>query len=219
MSSRARHPSTCAADTGERVRKYLAISLVLKCLLMYSCPSSSSHHAILFAAKWGPWLGGFFARRSSMLLGAAQGVRSEVIACLALHCAHSIQKRVEKGFFEKQKGGVSKKPLLPTGFTAAADSQRLVQKRNGASDGTEVRYSLLHFSPAWPLKRLHAARCTGHTAEVQQKTDTCTFAALKSSPHATLPGSFLQILVACDGAPDVMVSGSPLHGTLLPCLR
>jgi hypothetical protein len=45
MSSRARHPSTSAAVTGDRVRKYLAIFWRLKCFLMYSCPSSSSHHA------------------------------------------------------------------------------------------------------------------------------------------------------------------------------
>jgi hypothetical protein len=47
MSSRARHPSTSAADTCDRVRKYLAIfwRLKLKCFFMYSCPSSSSHHA------------------------------------------------------------------------------------------------------------------------------------------------------------------------------
>ena len=34
MSSRARHPSTSAADTGDRVRKYLAIFLRLKCFFM-----------------------------------------------------------------------------------------------------------------------------------------------------------------------------------------
>ena len=45
MSSRARHPSTSAADTGDRVRKYLAIFWRLKCFFRYSCPSSSSHHA------------------------------------------------------------------------------------------------------------------------------------------------------------------------------
>jgi hypothetical protein len=31
MSSRARHPSMSAADTGERVQKYLAMCLILKC--------------------------------------------------------------------------------------------------------------------------------------------------------------------------------------------
>jgi hypothetical protein len=64
------------------------------------------------------------------------------------------------------------------------------------------------------------SRVPRRTAEVQQKADTCTFAALKSFPHATLPGSVLQILVASDGAPAaVMVSAAPCHGPLLPCLR
>jgi hypothetical protein len=45
MSSRARHPSMSAALTGERERKYLAVCLIMKCSLMYSCPSCSSNHA------------------------------------------------------------------------------------------------------------------------------------------------------------------------------
>ena len=44
MSSHARHLSTSAADTGDQVRKCLAIFWRLTCFLMYSCPSSS-HHA------------------------------------------------------------------------------------------------------------------------------------------------------------------------------
>ena len=68
-----------AADTGERVRKYLAR---LKCFLMYSCPSSSSHHASVSAfcgqiSEAGcvmgsllGWVGsGFFARNSLKLVG------------------------------------------------------------------------------------------------------------------------------------------------------
>jgi hypothetical protein len=48
----ARHPSMSAADTGERVLKYLLMFLILKCCWMYSCPSSSSHHAPV-SVFWG----------------------------------------------------------------------------------------------------------------------------------------------------------------------
>ena len=106
MSSRARHPSMSAADTGERVRKHLAIFWRLKCFLVYSCPSSSSHHASVSAfcgqiSEAGcvmgsllGWVGsGFFARNSLMLVGAAEGVKSESHSLVGLRhpCARSIE--------------------------------------------------------------------------------------------------------------------------------
>ena len=85
---------------------------------MYSCPSSASYHALVSAfcgqiseAVWvvGSLVGlvgsGFFARSSSMLLGAAEGVRSEVIALFALdkaplraqYSAYRARARMEAG--------------------------------------------------------------------------------------------------------------------------
>ena len=96
-SSRALHPLMSAADTGERVLKYLAMCLRLKCCWMYSCPTSSSYHALVSSFRGqrsdtgcvvGSLLGrvgsGFLARSSLMLVGAAEGVSSEVMAWLAL---------------------------------------------------------------------------------------------------------------------------------------
>jgi len=95
-SSRALHPSMSAADTGDLILKYLDMCLRLKCCWMYSFPSSPSHHALVlpFTGQISDpgcvvgsllgWVGsGFLDRSSLMLVGAAEGVSSEVMAWLA----------------------------------------------------------------------------------------------------------------------------------------